>query len=419
MTAAAPALAQAQEHRLDNGLVVLTREVHRTPIASFFIWYRTGSRNELPGLTGISHWVEHMLFKGTTTFPKGTVDKLIARHGGVFNGATWLDWTHYYETLPSEHLRLALDIESDRMANSLFDPAEVALERGVVISEREGNENHHTFHLSEELTAAAFRAHSYGLPISGYKTDLRSMTRDDLWGYYHSHYGPNNAVVVAVGDFDTGTLLKMVEDTFGAIPRRPEAPEVRVVEPEQEGERRVTVRRPGPVAQLSVAFHAPAAAHPDWLPLFVLGTVLSAGRSARLYRALVVTGLASSAGAGLALTKDPYLFRLSATARAETEPPALEAAALAALAQVAEEGVAESELAKVRRQLRAGHVFSTEGVTSQARYLGQYEMAQGWRAFDTYLDDLMRVTTEDLVRVARTYLVEKNRTVGWFIPCDG
>jgi zinc protease len=173
------------------------------------------------------------------------------------------------------------------------------------------------------------------------------------------------------------------------------------------------------VAQLSIAFHSPGAAHPDWLPLFLLGSVLSSGRSSRLYRNLVMTGLASSAGAGLALTRDPYLFRLSATARRETEPPALEAAALAELAKVAEEGVSDAELAKVRRQLRAGHVFSTEGVTNQARYLGQYEMAQGWRAFETYLDDLARVTTEDLARVARTYLVERNRTVGWFIPSDG
>lgn len=419
MTAAAPAVAQVREHRLDNGLLVLTREVRRTPIASFFVWYRTGSRNELPGLTGISHWVEHMLFKGTARFPKGTVDKLIAQHGGVFNGATWLDWTHYYETLPSEHLRLALEIESDRMANSLFDPEEVSLERGVVISEREGNENHPSFHLSEELSAAAFRAHPYGLPISGYKNDLRTITRDDLWAYYQSHYGPNNAVVVATGDFDTGALLHQVEDAFGPIPARTAPPQVRVVEPEQVGERRVTVRKPGPVAQLSIAYHATAAGHPDWLPLFLLGNVLSSGRSSRLYRALVMSGLASSAGAGLALTHDPYLFRLSATARPDTDPAKLEDAALAELARVADDGVSDGELAKVRRQLRAGHVFSTEGVTSQARYLGQYEMAHSWQAFDTYLDDLMRITTEDLTRVARTYFVDSNRTTGWFLPTNG
>jgi predicted Zn-dependent peptidase len=162
----------------------------------------------------------------------------------------------------------------------------------------------------------------------------------------------------------------------------------------------------------------PEAAHPDTHPLWLLGSVLSSGRSSRLYKSLVMTGLASSAGAGSAMTKDPYLFRLSATARPDTAPEALEKAALQEIDTLIADGVAEAELAKVRRQMKAGHLFSTEGVTSQARYLGQYELAQGWRAFETYVEDLMRVTTEDIVRVARTYLTERNRTVGWFLPTN-
>src|SRR5262245_39658604 len=167
---------------------------------------------------------------------------------------------------------------------------------------------------------------------------------------------------------------------------------------------------------MSIAYHVPEATHPDTLPIWLLGSVLSAGRSSRLYKALVVGGLASNAGAGSAMTRDPYLFRISATARPDVEPERLEAAAHAEVQRLIDDGLPEAELAKVRRQLRAGHVFSTEGVSSQARYLGQYELAGSWRNFETYLDELDRVQPEDVVRVAATYLRESNRTVGWFLP---
>lgn len=406
----------AQEHILSNGLTVITREVRHAPIVSFFVWYRVGSRNEVPGITGVSHWAEHMVFKGTERFPKGTADQQVSMHGGVRNGFTWLDYTAYYQTLPSQHMRLGMEIEADRMANSRFDPAEVESERGVIISEREGGENHPGFYLSEELTAAAFKVHPYGQPVVGFKSDLRAITRDDLWNHYQRYYAPNNAVAVAVGDFDTAELLGIVEAEFGPVPRREAPLPLRAEEPEQEGERRVVVRRPGPVSQMSVAYHVPAGGHPDTLPLWVLGSVLSAGRSSRLYKALVMTGLASSAGAGSALTRDPYLFRISATCRPETAPEQLEAAAFAEVQRLIDEGVETQELNKARRQLRSGHIFSTEGVTSQARYLGQYEVAHSWRVFETYVDDLAKVTANDVVRVASKYLSDRNRTVGWFLP---
>ena len=405
-----------QEHQLANGLTVLTREARLAPIISFWVWYRVGSRNETPGITGISHWSEHMVFKGTPRFPKGETDRQVALHGGTRNGFTWLDYTAYYETMPSEHAGVAVAIEADRMGGSLFKPDEVASERGVIISEREGNENHPGFYLGEELSAAAFKAHPYGQPVVGYKTDLQVISRDDLWRHYQRYYAPNNAVAVAVGDFETGALLDLVEKEFGSIPRGEDPPPMRVVEPPQEGERRVTVRRPGPVPQMSVAYHVPEATHPDTLAIWLLGSLLSAGRSSRLYKALVMGGLASNAGAGSAMTHDPYLFRISATARPDVEPERLEAAAFAEVQRVIDDGVPEAELAKVRRQLRAGHVFSTEGVSSQARYLGQYELAGSWRNFETYLDELDKVRPEDVVRVAATYLTATNRTVGWFLP---
>ncbi|MBI3972203.1 MAG: insulinase family protein [Chloroflexi bacterium] len=412
------ATSPIQEHRLGNGLTVLTREVRSAPVVSFSVWYRVGSRDEVPGITGISHWAEHMAFKGTERFAKGEADKLVAAHGGVFNGMTWIDYTAYYETLPSEHARLAVQIESDRMASALFDPAEVDSERGVIISEREGGENEPGFFLGEEITAAAFKLHPYGQPVVGFKSDLRRITRQNLWNHYRRYYAPNNAVVIAVGDFDTPALLELVEDEFGKIKRRATAPRLPLVEPSQEGERRVVVERPGAVQLLSMAYHVPEGSHPDTMPLDVLSGVLSAGRSSRLYKALVIGGLASSASAGLPLTREPYLFRISATARPGVEVTRIEEVVDAELRRLVEEGVGEPEMAKVRRQLRSGHLFSTEGVTNQMRYLGQYAMAGSWRGFESYLDDVPKVTGEDVVRVAATYLTERNRTVGWFLPSN-
>ena len=404
------------ESRLSNGLTLLVREARGAPIATFWVWYRVGSRNEVPGLTGASHWVEHMLFKGTERFPKGYSDKAIAGCGGVRNGMTWLDYTTYYETVPSEHLGLAVAIEADRMANARFLEDEVASERGVVISEREGSENQPGYALYEEVTSAAYRLHSYGRPVVGFKHDLRTMTRDDLHGFYTRHYVPSNAVAVAIGDFDADDVRSLVEREFGTIASGTARTYVPPEEPPQQGERRVKVRRPGPVPILSIAYHVPGADHVDTPAIWMLGALLGAGRSSRLYVALVSAGLASSASAGSSETLDPHLFRLSVTARADADPARVEAAALDAVAVIAREGIDAAELAKVRRQFRAGHVFGTEGITNQARSIGSSEIAGDWRRAETYLDDLDRVTVDDVQRACATYLVERNRTVGWFIP---
>jgi zinc protease len=206
---------------LDNGLTVVLREMHHAPVASFWIWYRVGSRNEGPGATGISHWVEHMLFKGTPTFPRGEFDKAIAREGGVFNGMTWIDFTTYFETLPADRIDLALRVEADRMVNAVFDPAEVEVERTVVISERQGSENNPEFLLGEALQAAAFQAHPYHHSVIGWQADLKTMTRDQLYSHYRSYYAPENAVVAVAGDFDREVMLARINELFGGIPGGP------------------------------------------------------------------------------------------------------------------------------------------------------------------------------------------------------
>lgn len=413
---------------LDNGLQVVLKEMHHAPVASFWIWYRVGSRNEMPGITGISHWVEHMVFKGTPTFPQGEFDKMVAREGGVFNGMTWLDWTTYFETLPSDRFDLALRIEADRMVNSLFDAQELEKERTVVISEREGAENFPEWLLEEEVQAVAYRLHPYRHQVLGWKQDLQSMTRDDLWQYYRAYYAPNNAIAVATGDFQGDALLARIEELFGVIPPGPELPVVRASEPPQRGERRVVVEGEGQTAYLLMVFHAVPATHPDYFPLVVLDAVLggakpmsffgggTSNRSSRLYKALVDTELAADVDSSMASTIDPFLFSFSATLRPGRTLEEVEAALWAELERVAQEPITPEELAKAIKQTRAQFAYSSESVSNQGFWLGFSEVVASTEWFDSYLDNLAAVSAEDVQRVAREYLAKSRRTVGWYVP---
>jgi zinc protease len=413
---------------LDNGLQVILREDHDAPVASFWTWYRVGSRNELPGRTGLSHWVEHMQFKGTPSLAKGQVFRDVSRVGGVLNAFTSHDWTVYFETVPADRLDLSLRIEPDRMSNSLFDPDETESERTVILSERQGAENRPTYLLIEELYGAAYRAHPYRHMVLGYENDLRAISRDDLYSHYRRHYVPNNAVIVAVGDFDARELLSRIEETFGAIAAGPPPPAVLAREPAQLGERRVTLQRPAPTDYLYSAYHVPEATHPDTTPLMVLDAVLSGakgmgfgggggmGRSSRLYRALVANGLARSAGSDAGLSLDPGLLMFGVTGLPGGDTGRVEATLDAELRRITEEIVPADEFTRVRKQLTAQFVYSASGVSSQAYWLGQMAMLGDYRRADSLIDEMRAVTPEDVRRVAETYLVPSQRTMGWLHP---
>ena len=421
-------MALVQETTLPNGMLVLTREVHSAPVATCCVWYRVGARNERPGTTGISHWVEHMLFKGTPDIPKGEMDRLIARNGGSFNGFTSQDYTAYFETLPADRIELGLQIESDRMVNSLFEPAEVDSERTVIISEREGHENDPEWWLSEAVMASAFQIHPYRNEVIGWKGDLRAMTRDELYSHYQTYYMPNNAILVVVGDFDTDTLMPKIEHYFAGLPVGPAIPAVRGEEPEQQGERRVVVRRPGPAEYVQIGFHTPSCKHADFAPLVILDAVLSGAkgmgfgggaqtnRSARIYRALIETQLAAYAGSGFRAMHDPYLFELDATVQEGHSAAEIEAALLGEVEKIQQDGVEAAEMAKVIKQSRAQMAYSSESVTQQALRLGMWEVLDRYGRLDTLLDELAAVTADDVQRVAQTYLTERFRTVGHFLP---
>ena len=413
---------------LSNGLTVVLREMHHAPVASFWVWYRVGSRNEAPGITGISHWVEHMLFKGTPTYPQGQFDKLVAREGGVFNGMTWIDFTTYFETLPSDRIDLALRVESDRMVHAEFDPEETNLERMVIISERQGNENNPGFLLGEALQAAAFQAHSYHHSVIGWQADLESMTRDQLYNHYLTYYAPNNAIVAAAGDFAYDAMLARIEELFGAVPVGPSVPMVRLQEPVQRGERRVIVEGPGTTSYLEIGYRAPRATDPDFFPMVVLDSILggakgmslfgggTANRSSRLYKALVETELAADADCGMNPTVDPYLFSFSATVREGRSLEQVEAAMMAQIERITKEPVSEQELAKAIKQTRAQFAFSSESVTDQAYWLGFSESVADVSWFETFMQRLENVTVDDVQAAARAYLKRTQRNVGWYVP---
>ncbi len=416
------------KHTLDNGLAVLLKEDHHAPVTTFWVWYRVGSRNEVPGITGIAHWAEHMLFKGSSAFPKGEIDKQIARNGGVMNGMTWLDFTTFFETLPADRVNLGLRIEADRMVNALFDPEEVALERTVIISERQGAENEPVFLLNEEVIGTAFRVHPYHHETIGDLCDLETIGHEDLWRHYQTYYGPNNAIVVAVGDFDPPQMLACIAELFAPLPPRSDPPPVNRPEPPQRGERRVVLEGPGATAYLQVAYKAPQAAHPDFFPMAVLSTILTGAsgmnlfsgpppnRSSRLYRALVETGLAASVSGSLSPMLDPYVYNIVATVRDGRSLEEVEAALSAEMDRILAQPILSEELQTAIKQSKAQFAYSSESVTNQGFWLGLSPIVADTAWFESFPDRLAAVTVEDLDRAANTYLARRNRTVGHYVP---
>lgn len=417
---------KVSKHILKNGLTVLLKEVHSAPIISWWMLYRVGSRNEPTGLTGASHWVEHMLFKGTEKYPPRLLDRLIDRHGGTWNAQTFFDYTAYYATMPAEQIDLALQIEADRMFNAKFLPEDVESERTVIISERQGSENSPLFWLGEQINAAAFRVHGYHHEIIGDMHDLQTMTRDDLYRHYRDHYMPNNAIAVAVGAFDTETMLARITALYEPLPAGPSPKLFMRPEPPQMGERRVKVERPGTTAFFEMAYHAPAGGDPDWFKLAVLDSVLTGpsglgggsidNKSSRMYQALVKTELAASVSGSLIPTIDPYLYTISASVRQGRSMEDLEQALELEIDRICQERISEAELHKAKKQARALFAYSTESVTSQAFWLAFCENFADYHWFEDYVSRLEAVSAEEVLEVAQRYLRPQNRVVGAFIP---
>lgn len=403
---------------LANGLKILTLEKAGLPLVSFQVWYRVGSRNERPGITGISHLLEHMMFKGTDRVGPEEFSRIVQKHGGNCNAFTSEDYTAYYENISTEFLNIAMELESDRMANLKLDPAEFGPERNVVKEERRLRENSPYGHLFEQLNAAAYIAHPYGWPVLGWMSDLEALTAADLAEYYRTYYIPDNAACVIVGDIKRQDAVAMVARYFGHIPAgRAKPPKITTVEPTQLGERRVKVVTDARMPIVAMGYHIPAIGHRDLYALEVLSNILSQGESSRLHRRLVYQEqLALFAGGYSETQTDPGLFLFYSAPLEGKTTEQLEAAILEELGKVQREGVTSRELQKSKNQLEADFVFQQQRNNGLAIQIGSAQTQLDWRYLNSYLTNIRRVTNQDVISVARKYFTENNRTVATLVP---
>lgn len=409
------------EYRLrSNGLRVLLLPAAAAPVVTFMITYHVGSRNEWPGLTGATHFLEHLMFKGTERFNKrngNSVFNTLQRVGAEINATTWFDRTNYYELLPKEHLPLAVEIEADRMRGALIDPGDMESERTVILNEFDRGQNEPMRNLYHAVWSAAFVAHPYHHPTIGWRSDIETVTPSGLRHFYDTFYWPNNATVSVIGDFSAGEVLGLLERHFGAIAASAEpVPEVLTREPEQRGERRVTVRQAGQLGVVLVAYKSPPALEADTDALDVLSNVLGAGKSGRLYRSLTDRGVTTHVYASTARLRDPGLFTMYAMLAPERRHEEAEEGMIEAVRRIQEEGITEAELQRAKNQLKAEEAFGRDGPFAVASQLNEAIAAGDWKLYTTLRERIEAVSAEDVRRVAQQYLTETHRTVGWYVP---
>lgn len=417
------------DFKLKNGLRVLLKEIHTTPIISQWIWYRVGSRNEKAGIQGISHWVEHLQFKGTEKYPGDVLDQTISRVGGVWNAMTHLDWTTYFETLPASEVDLSLDLEADRMQNSLFEENEVSAERTVVISELEGNENEPLFHLNSAIQNSAFQEHPYNHDVIGTLQDLQTITRDQLFNYYRSHYIPSNAILCIAGDFQTSDLVQKVEDRFSSIAGSDLVDEHIPQEPPAAQESRINLEGPGDALYIQVSYHAPRANDPDFFKLAVIDSLLAgpsplvmfgggsiSNRTSRLYQALVEKDAAVSISGGIQSTIDPFLYSFILTLEPGADPDAALQIFDEEIDRIQQEIVSAAEIERATRQAEAMFAYGSENITNQAFWMGYSSIFANYNWYENYIASLRSVSGADILSFSQTQFSAKNRVIGIYTP---
>ena len=424
-----------QQFRLPNGLRVVLAPQPESPTASVWVWYRVGSKNEHPGITGASHWVEHMLFQGSPRYGKGAIDRAIVSVGGELNAFTDWDSTTYFSTVPREHLGVPLDIESDRMTRALITDEEVQRERTVIHSEREGAENWPEFRVEEELFQLAFRVHPYRWEVLGRRRDIERLTPAQLRDYYHRYYGTRNAVLVVAGGFDRAEIARQVRRRFSRLPPSGSDVAVGEVEPPAHGERRSELSGPGTTPYLQIGWRSPALRDPATPATMVVDAVLggecrpfSAGAgwgragehpSARLYRALVDSGLAVRATSGWWPRDYPALFTIQAQAARGVSLDRLESAIESVVTRLARRGPTRREMDDVRTKVRRGASLAYEGASRIGFRLGYFALVDSPEYEDRLFDALLRVTARQVGERARDLFRPESRVVVRYTPTGG
>lgn len=408
----------ARYETLPNGMQVIVLENHKAPVATFNIFYKVGSRNEQVGMTGLSHLCEHLMFRGTKKLKPEEFSNIIQENGGEDNAFTTADYTDYFEVINRDHLEVPIALEADRMAN--FEPKGFDSEKAVVMEERRlRTEDNPEDALSEMTQAAAYVEHPYHWPVIGWMHDIQGLTLADAIHYHAINYSPQNAIVVAVGDFDAGRVLKQIRDSFGAIKNGPKPAIVSDVEPPQDGERRVIVRHAANLPAFAEAFHVPNyKSAGDAFALEVAGEILGDGKSSRLYKDLVIEKrMVVDVGVEFEMTSfDPGLMWVSAQMRPGVKSDDVIAEVGRQLAELRSKPVSAEELQKAKNLEQAGFVFGQDSIFREAMELGLYQMLGNYKMVDQYLAGIDKVTAADVQRVARKYMVDSNRTIGILVP---
>ena len=422
--AAVPAFAQAgpiQEHTTPNGMKVLVQEDPSIPDVALYTWFRVGSRNEHEGITGISHFFEHMMFNGALKYGHGEFDHTLELAGGNNNAYTSNDVTVYTDFFPSTALETVFDLEADRIQHLAFDPAVIKSEREVVYSERRLRvDNSNPGLLSEQVNAAAYTAAPYHWPVVGWPTDIESWTMDDLKSYFAMGYSPNNATMIVVGGVKAAQVFALADKYIGPIPTHATPPPVRTKEPVQMGERRVTVSKMAQAPLLMISYHAIDAKSPDYYVFQLIDNILTTGQSSRMYRDLVDgQQLATNVNSGMGAQLDPSLFDFRAQPRRGVAPEKLEQAIYGDIAKLTTDGPTPEELQKAKNQAVAAHYRSLRSIASRAQAIGQQEVIFGdYHKLATVEQSIDAVTAADIQRVLKLYFQPTNRTVGILLPTD-
>ncbi len=419
-----PTVAQAQQlqiktHTLKNGMKIIVEEDHSIPNVALYLFYRIGSRNERPGTTGLSHFFEHMMFNGAKKYGPKQFDAVMEANGGSNNAYTSRDLTVYQDWFPRSALELIFDLEADRIRDLSFDPKMIESERGVVASERRTSVEANNFGLLfEQLFATAYTAHPYQWPVVGWMADIENWKLEDLKRHFEMGYSPSNATMVVSGDVTMEEIIKLAEKYIEPIPARTPPPPVTTREPEQLGERRVSVKKFAQLPLLMIGYHTVEAKNPDYYALQVLQTILFSGQSSRMYQRLVDKDqIAISVSGGMGPSFDPTLFTITAQPKAGIQPETVEKVIYEELDKIKSQPVADQELEKAKNILLANFYRSLKTISGKANTLGTYEVFFGdYRKLFTAADEYAKVTKADLQRVARKYFSDKNRTVATLVP---
>lgn len=409
------------EYRLDsNGLTVLLAPDHSAPVVTFQVTYQVGSRNEVTGTTGATHILEHLMFKGSDNFndPKGnSVKQFLERVGGQFNANTSNDRTTYFATVGRENLEGYVAIEADRMRNLWLHEADRQSEMTVVRNEYERGKNDPDNVLLEEVTAAAYVALPYHHPVIGWRSDIEHVPIAKLHDFYDTFYWPNNATVSIVGDIDPAAALALVKKYYGVYPHSPQPiPGMYTEEPAQTGARRLVIKRPGELGTVVIAHKVPNGRDADQPALEMLDAILSSGKNARLYRALVDKGIALNAGSGTDLRRDLSLHTAYATLAPGATHMQAEKALLAEIDRIKTSGVTAAEVARVKQQFIAADAYKRDGTAAVAGELNEWIAVGDWTLYVTFPQKVEQVTPADVQRVAKKYFEEDQSTTGWFVP---